>query len=61
MYTRHEYKRYPVTLTYTCTKSDRKRVEYIGVCVCACAESRTRIDKYVHKHTCIGTERPKGK
>lgn len=59
MYTRHEYKRYPVTLTYTCTKSYRKRMVYIGVC--ACAESRARIDKYVREHTCIDTERPKGK
>lgn len=59
MYTRHEYKRYPVTLTYTCTKNYRKRMEYIGVC--ACAESRTRIDKYVREHTSIDTERPKGK
>lgn len=59
MYTRHEYKRYPVTLTYAYTKNYRKRMGYIGVRTCA--ESRTGIDKYVREHTCIDTERPKGK
>ena len=44
MYTRYGYKRYPVTLTYTCTKNGRKRTGQIGVC--ARAEGSTRIDKY---------------
>lgn len=50
MYTRHEYKRYPVTLTYTCTKSDRKRMEYIGVCVRVQKAGRVSINTYTNTH-----------